>query len=272
VRLERIPMSLLLALRRWRERRRGREQRPLRIAGLMATRDYDDECSAFAALRELSDLTIVLDDGSRQPFPLRAECDEHLRLDRAGPWNDQANRTLLMYRAFVHGCDWAVSLDDDLMLDAGFQTRDDVAREIAALAAAGLEASRFTVRELWGGLESFRVDGVWGRKSIAVLRRNWFTYPRITLRDPARRLHAPVFPANLRIRQRVDTRRIAYHVGCLTAERRRARVEKYGREDPEGRFQSDYAYMLDERGLELAPVPGEDLAALRRRWRGPGAP
>jgi hypothetical protein len=272
VRWDRFVLDLVLAARRLRARRRGETRRPPRVAGLLPVRDYDDEVGAAAALRALCDVLIVLDDGSAAPFPHAAICDERIRLDRHGPWNDAANRTLLLYRAFVHGCDWAVFSDDDLVFDAGFQTRDDVARVVAELEAARREVYRFAVRDLWGSETQYRTDGVWGRKSIAVLRRNWFAYPGVTLRDPSLRLHTAAFPANRRARQRVDDRRVAYHTGCWTAERRRARVERYRREDPDGRFQRDYDYMLDERELALAPVPAADLAILRARLARPAAP
>lgn len=272
IRLERLVLSALLAARRLRSRWRG-EKRPLRVAGLMAVRDYSDATSAFTALRELADIVIVLDDNSTSPFPFRAECDEYLRLDSRGPWNDQANRTLLLYRAFVHGCDWVVYSEDDLAFGASFQTREDVARVVGELEAAGLESYRFALRELWESDDRYRVDGVWGQKSMAVLRKNWFAYPGITLKEPGLRLHTAAFPANLRIRQRHDDRNVAYHTSCRTRADRLARVEVYRREDPERRFQGDYDYMLDDRGIELAEVPEDDLRVLRRRLRlAPGLP
>jgi len=130
---------VLLSL--WRAARRSirpAPQRPLRIAGVMAVHDYSDEVSAFDALASLCDVTIVLDDNSTPPFPHRERCDEYLRLDNRGPWNDLANRTLLMYRARVHGCDWVVSIDHDVAYSHDFQTRADAARLIGELAARGL--------------------------------------------------------------------------------------------------------------------------------------
>jgi hypothetical protein len=258
----RLDWLLLTAWQAVRRRVRRTPTRPPRVAGLMAVRDYDDELDAFAALARLSDVTIVLDDNSREPFPHRARCDHYLRLENHAPWNDQANRTLLMYQAFAHGCDWVVSIDHDLAFSHGFRTRDDVARLIAEMAAKGQEVCRFPVRELWESWDHWRADGVWGRKSIAVVRRNWFAYPAITLKNPARRLHTAAHPANLRQRLRMETRHVAYHAGCRTRAAREARVAKYAREDPAHEFQADYAYMLDDRGLELRPVPPEDVAVI----------
>lgn len=229
------------------------------MAGLMPVRDYDDACGAFDRLAALSDVTIVLDDGSASPFPFAARCDEVVTLNRLGPWNDVGNRTLLMQRAFVHGCDWVVMMDDDLIFSHGFQTREDVARVVDDLRRRRIEIGLFPLRDLWGATDRVRVDGVWGRKAYAVLRRNWFQYPAITLRDPGRRLHAPLFPANLRPRRAVLGEHVAYHTGCFTPSAREERVARYRLDDPDNRFQRDYGYMIDETGLVVEPVPAPDV-------------
>jgi hypothetical protein len=269
VRLDRLPVALVRAARRLRRRlaEGPRPPRRPRIAGVLPVRDYRPGQSAFAALRRLSDVTIVLDDSSREPFPHREECDEYLRLEHRGPWNDQANRTLLLYRAFVHGCDWVLFVEDDLVFGSTFQTREDAARLAAELEARGREVVRFPFRELWDSRERWRADGPFGRKSIAVMRRNWFAYERITLKDPGLRLHTAPHPANLRQRLLVDDRHVAYHTACLTRADREARVAKYRLEDPRNRFQRDYDYLVDERGLELRPVPPADVAVLEAAAR-----
>ena len=263
----RADWALLTAWQAARRLVRRSPRQPLRIAGLMAVRDYTDELGAFEALKRLCDFTIVLDDNSTESFPHRERCDEFLRLENRQPWNDQANRTLLMYRAFAHGCDWTISIDHDLAFSHGFRTRDDAAKLIRELEDDGREVCRFPLRELWESWSQWRSDGIWGRKSIAVLRRNWFTCPAITLKDPRLRLHTAPFPANLGQRLRIETRHVAYHSGCRTLADRRARVAKYAHEDPGHEFQRDYAYMLDDRGLELRPVPPDDLAAIHELRR-----
>ncbi|MEZ5102074.1 MAG: hypothetical protein R3C15_20180 [Thermoleophilia bacterium] len=264
MRLERLVLTPLRAAQGRRQRRAAGEPR---IAGVLAVRDYDPTCGVLDALRALADVVIVLDDGSTAPLRRDDRIDELVRLERRGGWNDAANRLLLLQRAFVHGCGWLVCLDDDLIPSAGLRTRDDAAREIDALRRRRADVGRVPVRDLWESADRFRVDGVWGRKSYPLLRRNWLADGSITLPDPARRLHAPVFPRNLRARAVVLDHLAVYHTGCLTHEDRAARVERYARADPRNEFQRDYAYMLDERGLALAPVPAADaplLAALRR--------
>ena len=261
----RVDWVLLTAWQAARRLVRRPPRRPLRIAGLMAVRDYTEEVGAFDALKRLTDFTIVLDDNSATPFPHRARCDEFLRLENHEPWNDQANRTLLMYRAFAHGCDWTVSMDHDLAFSHGFRTRDDVADLIGELERDDKESCRFPLRDLWESWDHWRADGIWGRKSIGVLRRNWFAYPAITFKDPRHRFHIAPYPANLAQRMRLETRHVAYHSGARTLAHRRARVAKYAREDPRHEFQGDYAYMLDDAAIELRPVPPEDARLFEAR-------
>ncbi|MBV9080326.1 MAG: hypothetical protein JO102_04315, partial [Elusimicrobia bacterium] len=233
-----------LGVVRWvLNRRRWRTRLPRRIAGVMQTRNYRDDLSSFETLAGLSDVTIVLDDNSTEPFVHAAACTEYLSLRGSSPWSHQANLNLLLYRAFVHGCEWVVTLDDDMLTSHGFQDKAAVHAVIDRMEAESLDLCRFRVRDLWESSERYRSDGVWGQKTTPVIRRNWFFWDGISFRDPALRLEVPAFPENLRVRWSVDPTHVVYHAGNLTDERRRARVEKYRREDPENAFQSDYSYI-----------------------------
>lgn len=260
------PDWLPLTALRSAQARLGRRPPPEpRIAGVLAARDYDPACGVLDALRALADVVIVLDDGSSPPLARDPDrIDELVRLERRGPWNDAANRLLLLERALVHGCDWLVCLDDDHVPSAGLQTRDDAAREVDGLRRRGADIGRVPMRDLWESPERYRVDGIWGRKSHPAFRRNWLADRSITLPDLARRLHAPVFPRNLRVRSVLLDHLALYHTGCLTRAAREARVARYATEDPRNEFQRDYAYMLDDRGLELAPVPPADRPLVER--------
>jgi len=257
---------------RWlRNRRPPRAGGPRRTAGVLATRNYDDGCAVFRTLADLCDVTIVLDDNSGVPFVHRDRCTEYIALRHETPWNAPANLTLLLYRAFVHGCEWVVSLDDDIILSHGMRERTALAALIDRLEAADLDLCHFPLRDLWDADDRYRIDGVWAQKTFPVVRRNWFFYDGLTLRDPGGRLHTPAFPSSLRPRWIVETGHAAYHVGCLTADARRSRVEKYGREDPDRVFQRDYSYMLDERTLEVSRVPDADLQVIRQTLGRAGA-
>jgi hypothetical protein len=233
----------------------------------MPTRNYDAGSSSFETLRNLSDVTIVLDDNSVSPFPHRDQCTEYISIRNDVPWNCPANLTLLVYRAFVHGCEWVISLDDDIILSSGFQTRGDVDETVDRMEACNADICRFPLRDLWDSSREIRVDGIWSRKTFAVVRRNWFFYGDVTLRDPSLRLHTAAFPSDLKEVNLLHPVHRAYHTGCMTAELRKARVDKYAVEDAQNTFQADYSYMLDESGLKLETVPDADAALIQRKLK-----
>ncbi|MBN2492656.1 MAG: hypothetical protein JXQ29_17550 [Planctomycetes bacterium] len=247
--------------------RRRRARRPRRIAGILQTRDYTDACAAFDSLAALCDVTLVLDDNSATPFPFRDRCSEYVALRNRAGWNASANLTLLFYRACVHACDWIVTLEDDLLLSHQAQDRQTVADRIARAERRKLDIVFFRWRDLWDTEERYRTDGVFACKTFPFLRRNWFFDHAVSVVPPAHRLHASVYPENRIPRWEIDGEGVVYHAGCLTRELRQARVDKYRREDPDHRFQADYAYILDETGLETRAVPGEDLEILRRKFQ-----
>jgi hypothetical protein len=258
-----IPRSPL-ALARWIVNARPAPRKGTRrIAGIMATKNYRDECSAFRALSGLCDVAIVLDDNSAAPFPYRGDCTDYIAIANEERWNAPANLTLLMYRAFVLGCEWVVSLDDDVIPGSGFQAQSDVLEVVETMAARKYDICHFKLRDLWNSDHEVRVDGIWSDKTFPVVRRNWFFYPGVTLRDPALRLHTAAFPADLRIRHFIHPNHRIYHTGCMTPERRLARVEKYRVEDPDHTFQQDYSYMLDDESLVLEAVPKADIEVIR---------
>jgi hypothetical protein len=268
-----MPLPFLKSAARWiRNRRPPRVPGPPRIAGVLPTRNYRDTCSVFQALVNLSDVTIVLDDNSESPFPYRDRCTEYIAMRRAAPWNAVGNLTLLLYRAFVHNCEWIVSLDDDIILGQTFQDRAAVDMVVDRMARGRVDICHFRLRDLWDSDSHYRADGIWGQKTFPVVRHNWFFYDGVTVARPDERLHTAAFPISLKAHVEIDDRHVAYHTGCLRPSDRRARVEKYRVEDPENRFQRDYEYMLDDRNLMLAPVPEGDLAVIRRLHVSGGAP
>lgn len=223
-----------------------------KVAGLLTVRNYKEDCSVFESLRTLTDFTIVLDDNSRFTFPHRDECDEYLSLTNRAQWNDIANRTLLMQRAYFHECEWVVCSDDDIIFSHNFQTRKDVDRVIRSLEAENKDTGRFLLRDLWNSVSQYRSDGVWGRKTFVVLRKNWFFSASFKLPAPSSRLHRPVYPAKQKQQVAILRECVAYHTGCFTETDRITRVEKYAQVDPKHEFQDDYSYMLNTDGLVLA--------------------
>lgn len=239
----------------------------LRIAGVLPTRNYSDDCSVFETLENLCDATIVLDDNSTSAFPFRDRCTDYVAVRNRQPWSAPANLTMLFYRAWLLGCEWIVAMDDDIMPAATFTARGDVEDVIRFMGERKLDVCRFRLRDLWDSLGEVRVDGVWSRKTFPVVYRNWFFYPGLAFKDPKLRLHTAAFPSSLRLRSVVHERHRVYHTGCITRSKREARVAKYRKEDPDNRFQSDYGYMLDDAGLELESVPEDDADVIRKKCR-----
>jgi hypothetical protein len=161
---------------------------------------------------------------------------------------DGRNHLTLVEAAWRHRPDWLLGIDADERVERDFRRRAD--REIARAEAGGQIALWVPFRELWDAPDRMRVDGIWGEKRKACLFKA----------DPGhsfdeRRLHsiwAPWPPpdgeyptADLRL----------YHLRMIEAEDRRARAERYRRLDPERAFQEiGYDYLVDEAGLELAPI------------------
>jgi hypothetical protein len=231
----------------------------MKLAGVMSTRNYSRFPGVFPVLAAMSDITIVLDDGSSEPFPYRDQATEYLYLKRSGPWNAGGNLTTLVYRAFLHGCDWVILCDDDMLPSA------TLFRNVRMLVDQKQDIVYVQCRDLWNDAEHYRVDGPWANKDFPFLIRNWFFDPNLTLITPPR-LHKSPWP----VRQQWYMAPLpfaVYHLGSLSAQQRRERVEKHEREDPQFIFQENYSYLADETGLIRAKVPDEDHVLLHQWMR-----
>lgn len=243
----------------------------MKLAGLLSTRDYSDNWRAYHLFESLVDWTAVLDDCSRIPFQHRDDADEYLTLRRGTRWNDVANRTMLMYRAYVNGCDWVLRFDDDILpsLDLYRALRD---RRLLPRPEDGESYNGVVValRDLWGDVTQYRVDGRWAHKTYVILMENWMCRRQVHLPDPDRRLHAAPFPPNgYEVRLKHAENLCLYHFGSLTPQQRSQRVEKYRREDGQCQFQDDYEYLASTEGVTLNAVPVRDVDFMCRwMWTG----
>lgn len=238
-----------------RNRRRGRR--------LLALVPFRDEMRFLPGLFEnLSgqvDGVIALDDQSSNDARAFVE-SQPLLLDlivvpagAQGELEDSKNHRALVEAAWDHGPAWLLGIDADERVEREFRQRAE--GEIDRAEDAGEVALWVPFRELWGAYDRVRVDGVWGQKRKACLFRSDREH-----RFDERRLHqiwAPWPPAGGEYRT-ADLN--LYHLRMVRAEDREARVERYRRLDPERRWQEiGYDYLLDEEGLELAPLqPGRD--------------
>jgi len=242
----------------------------MKIAGLMVTRNYNPSFMTFQVLRRMVDFTAVLDDGSTQPFPFQAECDEYIFLKRSGAWHDTGNRLMLLMRAYLHECPWAVVTGGDILPSVkfyhGVKSLSGVPSALYGGVYDGLHPDIVMVplRELWGDIYHYRVDGLWGDKVVAGLTRCWTQTEAVRLPCPAVCLHGYASAVDTPVRGCAPDGFAAYHFGSITAEQRKARVQKYAEEDPRNLHQADYTYLVDERGVKLAETPPEDAAFLKR--------
>lgn len=229
---------------------------PERLLALLACRDEMRHLPGF--LRNVApqvDGIVALDDGSVDGSAELLECaPEVLEVLRNPPerpaWDEMGNFRRLVDAALRHGATWAISVDADERLEREFRAR---ARRL--ITDGDRTAYSVRLRELWGSAERYRADGIWGRKAPP---RLFAVRPGQVFSDAA--LHAPKVPLEA-VRDgavgRADLE--VYHLRMIHPDDRRARRERYERLDPEARWQprEGYAYLSDERGLELRAVEAE---------------
>lgn len=235
----------------------------MKLAGAMVVQDYDPRYGTFPCLKSLSDFTTVLDDNSESlsnTFDLFREADEHLLLSRKDGtlWNDTANRTMLMYRAYLAGCHYVLPWSADV-LPSNMLYGWITACPFANL-PDGPDFFQCELREIWNSPDNWRSDGIWGQKSNVFLQRNWFFDSAYRMPDSEERLHKYPHPRGWPpVIKNLEPGYCIYHFGGMTPEQRAARVSKYAIEDAGNEFQKDYTYLADETGLQLSPVAQEDL-------------
>ncbi len=200
---------------------------------------------------------IALDDGSTdRTADLLSAHPKLLELIRNKPgleWDERANQTALVQAGRKHGADWLLCLDADERMEQTFIRR---AREILHQADAdGVQALQFHLRDLWNQPHQYRVDGIWGRKSLTRLFKN---VPGHKRSDP-RKLHRFWIPMEIVANFEKLSRHCGlniYHLSMMSAHDRRARVEKYERLDPQHLYQPiGYRYLEDETQLTVEAIP-----------------
>lgn len=232
-------------------------RRPRMLAMLTCRNERRHLDDYLANVAPQFDGLVALDDGSsdgtgeilaRHPAVL-----EVLRIVPRTPhrWNGVRHRRLLVDAAARHGADWVLALDADERVERTFRERAE--RIIADAGPDGPMAYAVALRELWGGPDQYRVDGLWGRKAMARLFRI-----RTDHDFGAGALHGHWAPENSRGPGgpfvRADL--IVYHLKMMAAADRERRMRRYQALDPDRQWQKiGYDYLVDETGLELERLP-----------------
>jgi glycosyltransferase involved in cell wall biosynthesis len=229
--------------------------RTFRLVALLAVRDGMRHLPGF--LRNVAphvDGIIALDDGSADGTTELLETHpavlELLRRPRDRPsWDEVGNHRALVAAAVRHGAEWLLCVDADERVERAFRARAE--RVVARGGLLGYSAYAVRMRELWDDPGQYRVDGIWGQKSVARLFR-----ARADHEFDPKLLHGSKAPMQGKRRGRFPRADLTlYHLGMLRPEDRAARRSRYELEDPDRRWQSiGYDYLTDSRGLRLRRV------------------
>jgi glycosyl transferase family 2 len=186
-------------------------------------------------------------DGSRQFLASRPEVIELLEVPPDRPrWDEVGNHRRLLEAALRHRADWLLCVDADERLERAF--RDRAERVIRRGRLLGYSAFAVRMRELWNSRYTYRSDGIWGGKTRLRLFRARADHQ--VDENPVHAMKAP-----LQARWALADLEM-YHLRMIQAEDRWARRRRYEMLDPDCRWQpGGYAYLTDENGLTLRPVP-----------------
>ena len=230
---------------------RGTAPRRVRLLVVLAARDEMRFLPGwFANVAPHVDGVVALDDGSTdgttELLESRPEVVELIRRPRGrAAWDEVGDYKALISAAVQAEADWIVSLDADHRVEREF--RDRAERVIRRGGRLGLSAYAFHVRELWGGPDTYRADGVWGKKVRARLFR-----ARADHEFDERALHAHKGPRQAQVLGRYPVADLeVYHLRMLEPADREARRRRYETLDPDAVYQPGlgYAYLTDETGL-----------------------
>ena len=231
-----------------------------RLIALLQARDEEPHLRGWLANIEPCVAGIVaLDDGSAdRTAEILAGHPKLLELIRnppGQPWDERANQIALVEAGRRHGADWLLCLDADERLEPGFV--DQAPRLLGEAEQDGVKVLQFHLRELWNDPFHYRVDGIWGRKTLCRVFKNVPGHRRF---DP-RRLHRFWMPLELVAALETVSRHThlnIYHLKMIRPEQRLARVRRYEELDPQHLYQRwGYQYLTDERNLALEPIPPE---------------
>ena len=213
----------------------------------------------FESTARFADAVVALDDGSLDDTGSALESQPLVKVLLRNPvrhgyagWDDSLNRNRLLEVAADLEPDWIISIDADERLDPS----DGAAvRELVEYEALPDHAYTFRVCRMVGDLNHYDLDRTW------VCRLFPFRPGTSFSRD---RLHFAAVPTSIHRSRWLKTTIRIQHLSGISADRRRARWEKYGEADPERRWQRSYEHLLDAPGvLKLWKPRPSDLPLLQ---------
>jgi hypothetical protein len=157
--------------------------------------------------------------------------------------NEPLRRSQLLDAAISAGASWILAIDPDERLES------IAVQEFNRLATReGNVAWAFNIRDLFTP-DSYRVDGIWGRKKMARL------FPARTLNAAtAKGLHAHWFDEGSLDIRFSDIN--LYHLKMISRSRRIGRRDLYKKLDPTNIFQArGYDYLVDDTTMKLETIP-----------------
>lgn len=206
----------------------------------------------FEVVARFCDAVVALDDGSTDETRKLLEACPLVKVLLTNPprddhrgWDDAANRNRLLAAAARLDPEWIISVDADERIDPGDAAalRDFLHRDALPGCAYGFRA--FATQE---DLEHYSPEELWVYRLFSYESGQSF---------PDQRLHFVPVPTAIPRAAWVRTTLRIQHLGGATAERRRARFEKYRQADPDNDYQADYDNLLREPGelLRWEPRP-----------------
>lgn len=205
----------------------------------------------FDHIRKYVDAFCILDDGSVDGTLDLISAEPKVEKLIASPpregigYDERGNRETIVRASREIGADWVLCCDPDERFETRFLKRmRHMAEELDD------KAYSLHFRELWGGVKTYRDDGIWGRKTKFIFfplsdemtfdfKHQYHTYWHY------KELEQEMTPLDFNL----------YHLKMIKEEERIKRVELYNKLDPDLEIQPiGYDYLIDEQDIHLSKI------------------
>lgn len=225
------------------------------LAAIMCVKNEEYYLPTFLKhIQNYVDFIVAVDDGSTdntyEILNSNPICKEVVKLPNhiSEDWNEADNRKLVIDLAKKHGANWVLCCDPDERFEVNFLKN---IRKII-LKSKKLACHHINFRECWGKYDTYRIDGVWGKKEKGVL------FPLLDKMDfdYNQNHHIPWYPKEIRRHPHLNYN--LYHLKMIKSSEREKRKNLYNSIDPNCLMQKiGYDYLTDKNGIELVKIPSE---------------